>query len=120
MAAMKIPPAVSACSGTLRATHADQVTGTGPTIAPHNKMRTVVAEADPPNAKKSTPDTESTSGRMMSARRRCFLISIPAKAASHGPRLIGAAAGHWKQHQYAGIQSQRYPQHGREAAIDSQ
>ena len=41
-------------------------------------------------------------------------------ARARGPRLIGVAAGHWKQHQYAGIQSQRYPQHGSEPAIDSQ
>src|SRR5712675_706377 len=36
---MKTPPAVSACSGTWRATQADQITDTGPIKAPQREIR---------------------------------------------------------------------------------
>src|SRR3977135_26906 len=68
IAATNLPPAVSACAGTLRATHADQMTGTGPTTAPHMKISVVVARADPPNAKTPRPDATSASGRRIWAR----------------------------------------------------
>src|SRR5258708_19074833 len=72
---MKTRPAVSACSGTWRATQADQITDTGPIKTPQREIRAVVADTEVPKANKPNPAAESSSGSRSCAPRR-FLATI--------------------------------------------